>query len=171
MKLYYFAYGSNIHPIRLTKRIKSAQFISAYKLDNYKLKFNKISKDNSSKCNIELSSNTADKVYGVIYEIDELDLKKLDLVEGLNKGYIHKAFMLDAKLNKKSFFTYVAVPEFIDEDNKPYKWYKDMVIAGMEYYIFNPDYINNVKILEAKEDFDIIRQAKMLKILAEMMEY
>jgi hypothetical protein len=54
--LYYFSYGSNLHPVRLTERIFSATLIGTVKLKKYRLEFHKKRKDKSGKCNLMKSS-------------------------------------------------------------------------------------------------------------------
>ena len=53
-KLYYFAYGSNLHPKRLKdpKRAPSAELVTTGTVTGYCLKWHKESSDGSSKCNI-----------------------------------------------------------------------------------------------------------------------
>jgi len=50
--LYYFAYGSNLHPLRLQARLSSAQLIGTTILPGYALKFHKLGHCLSGKCNI-----------------------------------------------------------------------------------------------------------------------
>ena len=58
-QLFYFAYGSNLHPNRLEARIGKSHQLGLFKLVNYKLKFNKPSNDGSAKCNIPKNKHTA----------------------------------------------------------------------------------------------------------------
>lgn len=168
MKIYYFTYGSNIHPLRLKSRISYSKFIDKYKLKNYILRFNKFGQDQTAKCNIVKTGNPGDFVNGVIYQIKSSDLEILDRIEGLNKGYVHK--MLNVKLYGKSHqvLTYVAMPEYLNNSIKPYSWYKEMVIKGLEYYQFESDNIDQVRIIEAINDPDLRRNASMWNLIKEM---
>ena len=48
----YFAYGSNLHPMRLMERVPSAKFVGTVEIKKYRLTFHKKSIDDSSKCNM-----------------------------------------------------------------------------------------------------------------------
>lgn len=48
--IHYLAYGSNLHPIRMTERVPSARVLGAIELPDHLLAFNKRSTDGSSKC-------------------------------------------------------------------------------------------------------------------------
>ena len=51
--LYYLAYGSNLHPVRLTERVPSARFLGLTSLFGYQLRFHKRHEpDGSGKCNM-----------------------------------------------------------------------------------------------------------------------
>ena len=88
--MYYFSYGSNMSTSRMLKRVPSAEVITVGSLNNHKLKFHKVSKDGSSKCNIFETLVSTDVVYGVIYEINESEKASLDHAEGLGLGYEQK---------------------------------------------------------------------------------
>src|SRR5688500_8219549 len=85
-RLYYFAYGSNLHPCRLSRRCASAIPISILRLQDHQLTFHKIStKDASGKCNLEPRRGT--EAYGVLFHIEQSDAERLDRYEGLGYGY------------------------------------------------------------------------------------
>jgi len=52
MKLNYLAYGCNLHPVRLQKRVPSAVFTGMVELHGRILSFSKRSVDGSGKCTI-----------------------------------------------------------------------------------------------------------------------
>ena len=84
-KYRYAAYGSNLHPVRLRKRVSSAKRLGSTHLDGYALRFNKVSwKDGSAKCNIVPSD---ERIYLAVFEILETERVILDSFEGLGSGY------------------------------------------------------------------------------------
>ena len=87
--MYYFAYGSNMSSKRLNARIKATKYANG-KLLKHKLKFHKISKDGSGKCDAFETGDSNDFVLGVVYEIDKNDLEQLDRFEAKGKGYERK---------------------------------------------------------------------------------
>ena len=82
-RVMYFAYGSNLFKEQLFYRIKKYHTAQTAILKDFKFSYNKKGKDGTAKANIVKSENS--KVYGVIYEIDEDDFKKLNNV--YEKGY------------------------------------------------------------------------------------
>ena len=65
--IYYFAYGSNLHPMRLMERVPSAELVGVAKHPNHALTFHKRSNDGSSKCN--MFNSESDLIYGAIYKL------------------------------------------------------------------------------------------------------
>ncbi len=131
--MYYFSYGSNMSSKRLKDRIQSAIVISKGKLPKHQLKFHKISKDGSSKCDILETQNNDDIVWGVLYEIDAKDLDKLDKVEGKGSGYERKEIeiVLDSSRVISAKTYYVKNQEkYTDSSLKPYDWYMMHLLYG-----------------------------------------
>src|SRR5436309_10854406 len=83
----YFAYGSNMLTRRLTARTPSAAAVGTGFVEGYRLSFDKVSSDGSGKCDIEPTSNPADRVYGVVFTIADAEAGALDDAEGLDRGY------------------------------------------------------------------------------------
>lgn len=141
-KLLYLAYGSNLHPYRLQKRVPSAHFQDTVTLSGWLLQFHKRGQDGSAKCNIIKSVSKNSKVYGALYVIDAQEREFLDNAEGLGRGYDH----LDIQHPKYgSFFCYVASPTHIVSSLKPFSWYKDYVCRGAQYHDFPSYYIDTIK--------------------------
>ena len=152
-----------MHPIRLKRRTPSAKFYKVISLKGYKLKFHKIGRDGSGKCNISFTNNINDIVYGIVYEIEDHDIKYLDEAEGLGHGYIKKFLYLDDI--KEEIFFYIAQNEFIDDSLRPYSWYKAFVLEGAKYFGLPNDYIKAIEAIEAIEDFDTNRLKEAKDIL------
>lgn len=86
--IYYFAYGSNLHPTRLMERVPSAEFIGVATHPSHRLTFHKKSNDGSSKCNMYNSGSETDLIYGAIYKLKPEHKDELDRFEGKGCGYI-----------------------------------------------------------------------------------
>lgn len=166
--IYYFAYGSNLHPLRLVRRISSAKLIAPSSVIGYQLKFNKKGRDNSSKCNIEFTGSERDVVYGAVYEIDEHDLATLDKIEGLNHGYIHQGLTLKIDGHSSNVITYVAMPAYLDGQDKPFDWYKQLVLSGMAYWKFDKSYVQRYLSIGSKADNNLKRSKQMELFLKEI---
>jgi len=145
----YAAYGSNLHPLRLNRRVPSATLIGTGFLPSWALQFSKRSdKDGTGKCTI---FRDGEGVYLAIFEIDTSEKVKLDRCEGLGYGYN------DLTLNVPQFgacMTYVADEGSIDESLTPVDWYKEYVLLGCEFNRFPYDYIERVRNIQSCEDFD-----------------
>ena len=175
----YFAYGSNMSERRLKveERAPSAKVIGTGFLNNHCLTFHKLSKkDGSGKCTIEYSES--DKVYGVLFKINEDDECKLDKEEGkvnddCKKGYKKipvKIEIWDSKCNKYKggqtvcAKTYQATLVSIDRKLKPYSWYKQHVLVGAIEQKLPPCYIDYLIRVDADKDCDKKREACQLSI-------
>lgn len=84
----YFAYSSNISVSRLTARTRapSAKLICSGYVTGRRLTFDKVSKDGSGKCDCELTGNSDDRVYGVVFSIHTSDRPSLNRAEGNRHG-------------------------------------------------------------------------------------
>ena len=132
--LFYLAYGSNLLLSRMKKRVPSAKKKFSSKLDGFKLVFNKIGKDKTAKCNIEIDAQS--HIFCLVYEIDAEERKYLDKAEGLGKGYEIK----ETYLNGVKVFYYIAQKNYIDNNLKPSKQYFNYVSEGVKENLFPDSY-------------------------------
>jgi AIG2-like family len=169
--LHYFAYGSNLHPIRLQERVPSAKVLGVVKATGRQLMFSKRGKDLSGKCNFYETGNQQDIVYGVLYEFDVNEKSNLDKAEGKGLGYNEK--IVSFTLNGLSYspFTYVADSEYIDGSLMPYEWYKQFVIVGAQFHAMPLEYVAWLASITAIPDPDANRNAANLDRLNTMKEF
>lgn len=149
--MYYIAYGSNINIVKLSNRIGSDNFtfLNVIELKDYKLYFNKISKDNSGKANIVNTLNSI--IYCNLYEIKPDVISKLDKIEGYKYGY-------DKLYLDSDTFTYIATNT--SDSIKPYDWYLHTIIDGMISFNYPKWYIDEILLTEYLIDNDINRKLK-----------
>ena len=136
MKVYYFAYGSNMLESRLNARIAS-KCIGVGKLNNYQFLCNKKSKDGSAKGNISPLQNKF--VLGILYEINNSELKKLDKIEG---GYERIEVDIEFDNGIVKAFTYISN---IKTGALPKKEYLEIIIKGAEDHYLDHEYIKMLK--------------------------
>lgn len=144
----YAAYGSNLHPLRLTERTSSAQLLGTACLPNWSLCFHKRGDDGSGKCSILAGDGG---VHFAIFDIDAEDKVTLDKIEGLGKGYS------EIVLNIPGFgscVSYVAEDSYIDDSLRPYDWYQQLVLAGATFHGFSDHYLKNLENIQARRDPD-----------------
>lgn len=163
MQLYYFAYGSNLHPARLQARVPSAEFVEVAVLPDRALRFCKRSLDGSAKCT--LAPALGSRTFGAVYRLaaDEKDL--LDRVEGLDRGYEESWQGLPLSDGVVRAFHYVATDDYVDASLRPYHWYKDLVLAGARYHGFPDAYVAAIENVDSVDDPDADRCARHHVIL------
>ena len=160
-KIKYAAYGSNLHPIRLSDLVPSAKLLGKGILEGKALRFHKRSKDDSGKCNI--IDDDKQQVYVAVYEIDESEKPALGNAEGVGYGYRTEEVKV---VGFGKCFTYIAENSHIDDSLKPYTWYKELVLVGCEKLEIPMTYINRIRGVDADEDFEKQRQAKNMELVA-----
>ncbi len=158
----YAAYGSNLHPVRLAKRISSATLIGTAHLEQWSLRFHKKSRDDSGKCNIV---NAFGGVHFAIFDISAEDKLVLDRIEGLGNGYSH--ISLDIPRFGECV-SYVAEESYIDESLRPYGWYKELVLAGARFHGFPDHYLRQIEQISASDDPDPARRCSQREIVNQL---
>jgi len=145
----YFAYGSNMNPDRMKQRgIKFTQREWAI-LKNWRLEFNKIASRNPKEgyANIVRDSNEA--VEGVLYEISEKDVKKLDKWEGYPTHYDRTIVKVNLKDGREiDALVYIAQPDKVRNGLKPTREYLAHLLKGCD--------------LLSKEYCEILRKIEVL---------
>jgi hypothetical protein len=155
----YAAYGSNLHPERLRERVPSSRPRGSAVLEGWGLRFHKRSPDRSSKCNVIPSEET---LHVAIYEINPLEKPSLDTVEHVGIGY------RDQNIHVPGFgncFWYVALDSHIDDNLRPYSWYKELVLLGCEHHGFPPNYAEMIRQISHMEDSDAQRHEKWMSLV------
>jgi len=129
----YFAYGSNMDPERMRKRsISFSQRIRAV-LEGYRLEFNKVASRNPQEGYANVVKFEKGIVEGVLYEIPDSDLSKLDRFEGYPDHY--DRLMIKVQLDdgqKLEAIIYIAQPDRIAEGLKPSRDYLDHLLAARD---------------------------------------
>lgn len=170
-QLYYLAYGSNLHPLRLIERVPSAKLLFPIELEKYRLYFEKQGQDDSGKCNIRQTGQSDDKVHAAMYQISMQHKPLLDEFEGLNAGYMDHQLTLQHQGQEYDCFSYFAQAAHIVEGLKPYHWYKELVIQGVRYLQFPDDYLVGIRSVESMPDKDIERCREHQTLISRMSEY
>lgn len=169
--LHYFAYGSNLLVPRLHARVPSCKVLETARLTGYRLRWHKLGgNDQSGKCNVFMTSEPRDQVVGVVYRINTTEKHLLDEAEGLGHGYSIGTVSVRGTRSDYEAFTYVAVPEAIDESLIPYTWYKSLVLTGAKAHDLPAEYIAGIEAQEAIQDRDDARHALHMGIVSRPYE-
>jgi len=155
----YAAYGSNLHPLRLSLRLPESRFQGTASIAGQRLCFHKRSRDQSGKCNIVAGDGS---IHVAVYELGGLERAELDQIEGKGSGYGVETLEVPGF---GECFTYVATASFIDDELRPYSWYKELVLVGCEALDLPKDYIKGIQGIVAIDDPDLTRHANNMKII------
>ncbi len=169
--IYYFAYGSNLHPMRLMERVSSAELIGVTEHPHHSLTFHKKSSDGSSKCNMFHTGKGSDLIHGAIYKIKAEHKTDLDGFEGKGVGYIDSQIRLQHNEEEYSCFTYHAQQSHIVSHLQPYHWYKQLVVLGARYLRFPDLYISSIEAIESIDDPDLNRRKEKEVLIENIIKY
>ena len=161
----YFAYGSNMLTRRLCApgRAPSATMQATGYITGHRLTFDKLGKDGSGKCDALRTGKQLHRVYGVVYEIAHADRAALDEAESLGVGYDAARVQVITHDGRITALTYIA--RLKQAQLVPFRWYRDLLIAGATEHRLPPDYIQNLRAIPAIDDHDDQRHATHQKLL------
>ena len=148
--LYYLAYGSNLHPLRLQERVPSSRLLGCLALPGYRLAFHKLGQDGSGKCNIVRTEGADHRVHAALFSLEAWEKALLDGFEGA--GYAVEEMALEWQGKTIRPFIYIAEAEWIDDALLPYRWYREIVGLGARYHGLADEYIGSIENQEAIED-------------------
>ena len=140
----YFGYGSNMSTERLRARVPSARARGRGRLLHHTLRWHKLGRDGSGKCDIE-PTDTRNVVWGVLYDVAWSEKPALDAAEGLGTGYFEKEVRIVTDDGECLALTYHANPDRIDSALRPRDWYKDHVVRGASEHGLPADYIRKLE--------------------------
>lgn len=168
--IHYFAYGSNLLPLRLSQRVASSQSLGQAVLAGYRLAFHKKGSDASGKCNVFHTGLDEHQVIGVVYRMLASERLLLDQAESLGAGY--ELAWQDVELAGESatVFFYQAPEAYIDDSLLPYHWYKQLVVQGALYHRLPEPWVAALQRVESRDDPDPGRDALHQRILKAAQE-
>jgi gamma-glutamylcyclotransferase len=155
----YVAYGSNLHPVRLSLRLPESRFRGTAEIGGRRLCFHKTSRDDSAKCNIVRDESS---IHVALYDVSSREKLKLDEIEGIGFGYAAESIRVPGYGDG---FTYVAMQTYIDEQRNPYYWYRELVLAGCELHGFPAAYVARIRSIATIDDPDRGRHAANMRIV------
>ncbi|MBX9867917.1 MAG: gamma-glutamylcyclotransferase [Burkholderiales bacterium] len=165
--MYYFSYAANISVAWFQKRIASAEPLDTYELHGYRLEFNKIGADGSSKANAVYTGNQEDSIWGVVYQVAEEDRHALE--NGYNSrkhGYIKQNIMVEVDYEPHQAFMFVAHEDSIDDNLKPYSWYVFHLLHGAMSADFPMEYVGMLQNVDTLTDTNIQRACNENEVYA-----
>ena len=167
MSFLYFAYGSNLHPLRLAERTPSCLAIGPARLRGYALRFHKRSLaagDGSGKCDAFATGRPDDVLHGAVYRIDLDDRPALDAAEGNGRGYDRVVRNAETSAGSLAVELYVAQAGWIDPALRPFDWYLELVVAGAAHHELPIDYRHRVERTPVMRDADARRSERHYRL-------
>lgn len=140
-----FAYGSNMCTARLRARVPSARPLGVAALAGHILRFHKRGwRDGSGKGDACRSPEPGARVWGVVFGIDPAGKADLDRAEGLGRGYDDVEVRVTTPEGvEHTAWMYQAAPAAIEPDAIPFRWYRDLVLAGAREHGLPHDYVRD----------------------------
>lgn len=130
------AYGSNLDPKRMRKRVGEVPEAKVGFIENFKLVFNKKSSDSSTRANIRFSPGA--RTPAVVYLLDSEQILKLDACEGEPDHYLRVAMVFGSEVEKGSLVQgYIANPDRLTWESPPSKAYLDHIREGYRHWGFD----------------------------------
>lgn len=165
----YFAYGSNLHPLRLGLRTPSARHMGVARLPGYRIAFHKRNDgDGSAKADAVATGEPNDELYGAVYQLAVEDHPVLDRYEGLGSGYELREARIDLDGSPRSAFLYVAQATHVAPDLLPWRWYRDLVVEGARWNGLATPVVARLTAVLCAPDPNPTRAAEHERLLAAM---
>lgn len=159
----YFAYGSNMSLARIVERIGDARKLGSYSLPQHELRFHKVGRDGSGKCDAFHTGDNRHQLHGVLFSISNRDKCVLDRFEGLGVGYEDKVVSVYSAAGEvRQAVLYFAT--HIDPAMNPFHWYKHHVLTGAREALLPQEYIARIEGVSVIIDTDIIRTREQMAI-------
>ena len=149
----YFAYGSNMEWDQMKERCPSARFVGVAVLRDHRLAFTR----RSVRRDCGVADAVPDKgktVWGAVFEIDDVDVGRLDVSEGYKPGRAKNAYRREERHvfvagdDKQPLAVAVYFGEPQDAPPLPNQEYKNLILAGARRWRLPDDYIKELEAIE-----------------------
>ena len=152
----YFAYGSNMNSKRMEDREINFSKRELAILKDHELCFNKQAFHNTNEGYANLSPEKDKVTEGILYEIDDKNIVKLDKFEGYPNHYIKKAIKVELENgNEVDALVYLARPDKIKDGLKPTKKYLNNLMEGRDLISENyNNFLQSFNTMEASKQSD-----------------
>lgn len=150
-ELYYFAYGANMNASQMHARCSAPKVIAIARLAGCRVGFFGHSKiwDGARETVV---SEPGHDVWGVVYEIGNPELERLDAWQDVRMDGTGSYFHYPARVRGLDGLTYTVLfykKDILGEPKKPSKPYLDFIIAGAEEKRLPAEYIRELRAVEA----------------------
>jgi gamma-glutamylcyclotransferase (GGCT)/AIG2-like uncharacterized protein YtfP len=151
-----FAYASNMNWDQMRRRCPSSRFVGNAVLRDHKLAFTRKSFNRDSGVADVVAEDGA-HVWGVVFEIADLDVGKLDAWEGFKPGRDKNSYdrhecvvFLDGEDQRPlTVFAYFGNPQ--PNPPLPNAAYKSLILAGARFWRLPQEYVSELEQIEVSE--------------------
>jgi gamma-glutamylcyclotransferase (GGCT)/AIG2-like uncharacterized protein YtfP len=164
----YFAYGSNMPSLRLSRRTPSARSLGPAWIEGYRLEFRKRGQDGSAKCDLVEAAEPGARVFGVLYTIDQRERTALDEQEGCPEHYRAEQAAVRTYSGAVWALAYRAQPGHHASGLLPYDWYHALVLAGAREHGLPESYCARIEQWRTMPDPQPERAARAQALLNEI---
>ena len=148
----YFAYGSNLNPEQMNKRCPSNTFKSVALLPGFRVAFTRYSEGRKGGVADVVEDDSSPGVWGVVYEITEEDLERLDACggyRGKDKRNIYERYgslvLIDGDEGQTLGVLLYSVASKSNEEYLPNNEYMNQIITGAEHWGLPEEYTGMLK--------------------------
>ncbi len=130
---WYFAYGSNMNPARVTARIGATRRVMAGVLRDYSLRFDKASKI-AGIAHANVAAVVGERVEGVLFELERPEqIRMMDPFEGYPTDYERHRLPVTTREGDIEAWVYIAAPGTTAMALQPAREYLEHLLAGQAY--------------------------------------
>ena len=134
MTRYYFAYGSNMNPARVTERGLRFDRVSNAVLGNVRLSFDKQSREHPRSGHANLTFDRASRAEGVLYRLrDAQEIERMDRFEAAPLNYSRDVVVVESDGERVAAWTYFANAAVVRHGLRPERSYLEHLLAGRDY--------------------------------------
>lgn len=148
----YYAYGSNLDPEQMKERCPSYEFRCLALLPGFRLAFTRYSESRGSWVADAVEDDASTGVWGVVYDVSEEDLERLDACEGYHGKGKNNAYdryctnvLEDGDEDRPLRVLIYVVSKKSDKEHPPREDYLRHIISGAEHWGLPEDYLEFLK--------------------------
>jgi len=142
----YFAYASFLSSEVLRRHCPSTRFVSRAYLPNFKVDFTYLSR--TYNCGVaSIEPSPGEMARGVIYDVPEEEMKRLDVVEAVPQGYyVRETYIL---ADDEGEFVRAEAYRTTSPNGpyKPNRRYVGLMLQGAREHKLDPEYVDNLQAL------------------------
>lgn len=162
-RLVYFAYGANVHPAWLRRRIPGAILLGPAGLPGHQLVFRKRGRDGAARSDACPSDSSGAVLPGALYGLRERDMQRLGAA---GAGYLARRVRVESAGGPQEAIAWVAAPDEVGDGLLPWDWYVALIRAGAELLGFPAAYRSWLASVPTAKDPDAVRAAQAWAIVA-----